>query len=98
MGFNNLDSPEALEWIAASRCAMSGKAEVPKGIFTFSAGLSAEFKYKRFALFYDLGYACSTSHIAIDARFRYTDNAVRNLRVDSKDRGLTHSAGIRFYL
>ena len=96
MGFDNLESLEAEEWIASSRCAMSGKAEVPKGIVTFSAGVSAELKYKRFGLFYDLGYARSVNHTGIDARIRYADK-VNELRVNSKDRGLTHSAGARFY-
>ena len=97
MGFDNLESPEASEWIDASRCAMSGKAEVPRGIVTFSAGLSAELKYRRVGLFYDLGYAYSTNHTGIDARLKYADNVTRNLRVDSRDRGLAHSMGIRYY-
>jgi len=99
-GFSDLTSNEANQWITKYDIpALGGTTKIPVGILSVGGGLSFEvFLFKKIGINYNFGYSHSLfGHSSIDAQFRYKDNEIHTLNLQSKDSGILQKIGLRYY-
>ncbi|MDR1644569.1 MAG: hypothetical protein LBS05_01915 [Tannerellaceae bacterium] len=100
-GSGDLTSAETAQWVEANNLpAVNSRTKMPAYSLAATAGLQAELVFfKHFGVFYAIGYNQSlTGHSRIDLDYIYKSNAPGYVGRSSKDAGLNHSFGLRWYI